>query len=415
VYRKSILPNGARIVTEELPHFHSAAVGFWLTVGSRDENEAEQGLSHFLEHMAFKGTPRRDALAIAREADQLGGAMNAFTTKENTCFHARVLAEHLPRIIDLLGDLVLNPIYREQDLERERQVILEEILSQEDSPEDLIQVHFARHFWKNQAFGRSILGEVEDISRFQRQDLLAYRQAAYRPEQMVVAAAGRITHDELMDLVGPVLEGFTNGSPARPRSPVDVHPGEYRFVRDLEQVHACLGTRGPAADDARRFGATVLNIILGGNMSSRLFQEIREHLGLAYSIYSFLGFFSDSGVLEVCAGVSPKHLPALLHAVSRELKKLMDEAVPPAEMQAAKDYLKGSIYLHAEDVDQRMLRLAKNEINFGRYIPLEDVVNGLLKVTPEEVQALAREFFAAEKWGVALLGPVEGLEARTEV
>jgi predicted Zn-dependent peptidase len=415
VYRKSILPNGARIVTEELPHFHSAAVGFWLTVGSRDESETEQGLSHFLEHMAFKGTPRRDALAIAREADQLGGAMNAFTTKENTCFHARVLAEHLPRIIDLLGDLVLNPLYREKDLERERQVILEEILAQEDSPEDLIQVQFARHFWKNQPFGRSILGEVEAISGFQRQDLVAYRQAAYRPEQMVVAAAGRITHDELMDLVGPVLEGFSNGLPARLRGPVDVHPGKYLFPRDLEQVHACLGTRGPAADDARRFGATVLNIILGGNMSSRLFQEIRERLGLAYSIYSFLGFFSDSGVLEICAGVSPKHLPALLLAVSRELKIIMDEAVAETEMQAAKDYLKGSIYLHAEDVDQRMLRLAKNEINFGRYIPLEDVVNGLLKVTPEEVQALAQDFFAPEKWGIALLGPVEGLEARMEM
>lgn len=414
MYRKSILPNGVRIVTEELPHFHSAAVGFWLTVGSRDEEEAEQGLSHFLEHMAFKGTPRRDALAIAREADQLGGAMNAFTTKESTCYHARVLAEHLPRIIDLLSDLVLNPLYRGEDLERERQVILEEISAQEDSPEDLVQVQFARHFWKDQAFGRSILGEMEGISRFQVQDLVDYRRAAYRPEQMVVAAAGRLTHDELVDLVGPVLEGFHNGIPARPRSPVFTYPGEHLFPRDLEQVHACLGTRALAADDARRFGATVLNIILGGNMSSRLFQEIREHLGLAYSIYSFLGFFSDTGILEICAGVSPKNLPPLLAAVSRELKKLKDEAVPAAEMQAAKEYLKGSLYLHAEDVEQRMLRLAKNEINFGHYIPLEDVVSGLLRVTPEEVQALAREFFAVEKWGLALLGPVEGMEARME-
>jgi predicted Zn-dependent peptidase len=407
VYQKSILPNGVRVVTEELPHFHSVAVGLWLTVGSRDEHAVEQGLSHFLEHMAFKGTPRRDALAIAREADQLGGGLNAFTTKENTCYHARVLSEHLPRIVDLLSDLVLNPVYRVEDLERERQVILEEISAQEDTPEDLVQVQFARHFWKDNSFGRSILGEVEGISRFQRDDLVNYRQATHRPEELVVAAAGRLTHQELTDLVGPVLENFSNGAPVRPRSPVDTHPGAYLFPRELEQVHVCLGARGFAAGDEKRFTATLLNIILGGNMSSRLFQVIREQLGLAYSIYSFLGFFSDTGLLDIGAGVNPKNLGALLEAVSRELKKLKDEKVSPSEMKDAQDYLKGSIYLHAEDVEQRMLRLAKNEINFGRYIPLEDVVNGLLQVTAEEVQALGREVLQAQKWGLALLGPVE--------
>jgi predicted Zn-dependent peptidase len=396
------------VVTEELPHFHSVAVGLWLSVGSRDEWEEEQGLSHFLEHMAFKGTPRRDALAIAREADQLGGAMNAFTTKESTCFHARVLAEHLPRIVDLLSDLVLNPVYRVEDLERERQVILEEISAQEDNPEDLIQVQFARHFWKDNSFGRSILGEVEGISRFQREHLLAYRGAIYRPEHIVVAAAGRLTHQELVDLVGPVLENFHNGTPERPRSPVDTHPGAYLFARDLEQVHVCLGTRGLAAADAQRFTATLLNIILGGNMSSRLFQVIRERLGLAYSIYSCLGFFSDTGILEICAGVSPKNLEALLKAVTGELKKLKEEQVALPELRDAQDYLKGSIYLHAEDVEQRMLRLAKNEINFGHYIPLEEVVEGLLKVTLEDVQTLAQDFLQPEKWGMALLGQVDG-------
>jgi predicted Zn-dependent peptidase len=408
MYQKSILPNGVRLVTEELPHFHSVAVGLWLTVGSRDEHPAEQGLSHFLEHMAFKGTPRRDALAIAREADQLGGAMNAFTTKESTCYHARVLSEHLSRIIDLLSDLVLNPVYRVEELERERQVILEEIAAQEDNPEDLVQVQFARHFWKDNSFGRSILGEVEGVSRFQRDDLVNYRQAAYRPEQMVVAAAGRLTHQELTDLVGPVLENFRNGAPARPRSPVNTHPGAYLFPRNLEQVHVCLGTKGLAAGDAQRFAATILNIILGGNMSSRLFQVIREQLGLAYSIYSFLGFFSDTGLLDICAGVNPKNLGPLLAAVNGELRKMKETRVTSSEMKDAQDYLKGSIYLHAEDVEQRMIRLAKNEINFGHYIPLEDLVNGLLKVTAEEVQALAQEFLQAERWGMAFLGPVEG-------
>lgn len=405
VYQKSILPNGVRVITEELPHFHSVAVGFWLMAGSRDERREEQGLSHFLEHMAFKGTPRRDALAVAREADQLGGSLNAFTTKENTCFHARVLAEHLPRAVDLLSDLVLNPLYRAEDLERERQVILEEIAAQEDDPEELVQVQFARHFWKDNPFGWPILGEMEQVARFRREDLLAYRQAAYRPERMVVAAAGRLHHQELVDLVGPVLESFTNGTPARDRVPVDTHPGVFLFPRDLEQVHVCLGTRGPAARDPRRFAATVLNVILGGNMSSRLFQVVREKLGLAYSIYSSLSFFSDTGVLEVCAGVNPQNLPSLLDAVAGELKKLKAEPVPPAELQAAQDYLKGSILLHAEDLEQRMLRLAKNEINFGHYIPLEEVIQGLQRVTPEDIQTLAQEFFQGEQWALAVLGP----------
>jgi predicted Zn-dependent peptidase len=301
-----------------------------------------------------------------------------------------------------------------ENLERERQVILEEIAAQEDNPEDLVHVQFARHFWKDHAIGRSILGEVEGISRFQRQDLVAYRDATHRPPQIMVAAAGRLTHQEIVDLVGPVLGNFANGVPARSRTPVDTHPGVYLFPRDLEQVHACLGARGLAAGDPRRFAATLLNIVLGGNMSSRLFQVIREQLGLAYSIYSFLGFFSDTGILEICAGVNPKSLPALLAAVGSELKKLREEAVPPAELQGAKDYLKGSIYLHAEDVEQRMLRLAKNEINFGRYIALEELVDGLLRVIPEEVQALARELFQPEQWALALLGPVAEGENRLD-
>ncbi len=412
MYRKSVLPNGVRLVTEELPHFHSVAVGFWLTVGGRDEGEAEHGFSHFLEHMAFKGTDRRDALAIAREADRLGGSVNAFTTKESTCYHARVLAEHLPFAVDLLTDLVLCPVYREEDLERERQVILEEIAAQEDTPEDLVQVEFARHFWPGHPFGSPILGEAAAIRRVRRQDLLGYRQATYRPEQLVVALAGRLTHEAALDLLGPGLSQFANGSPGRRRvaaaAPV---PGTFLLPRDLEQVHVCLGTQGVAAGDPRRFTATVLQTILGGNMSSRLFQVIREQLGLAYSIYSYLAFFSDTGLWEIAAGVNPRHLDALLEAVSRELARLKADGVSEAELAAAKEYLKGSIYLHAEDVEQRMLRLAKNEINFGHYIPIEEVVAGLSRVTAREVQDLAQEFFRAERWGLALLGPVTAARA----
>ena len=407
MHQETVLNNGLRVVSEELPYFRSVAVGVWLNVGSRDETRAENGLSHFLEHMAFKGTPRRTALDIAREIDQIGGSCNAFTSKEQTCFHGKVLAEHLPRLVDLLGDLMLHPLYQPQDLERERQVILEEIYTQDDNPEDQVQIAFGRQFWGDSSLGRPILGEADHITEVSREELLAYRQATYRPEETVVAAAGRVDHQQLVALVAGHFGDFANGIPGRERSPASYHPGIYPLARDLEQVYICLGARGLAAGNSRRFTATMLQLILGGNMSSRLFQVIREQLGLAYTIYSFLSFFSDTGLLGISAGVSAKNLEALLAAVCRELKRLKEEPVPEAELQAAREYLRGSIYLATEDVDHLMMRLAKNEINFGHYIPLDDIVAGLLKVTAAEIQELARELLKPEDWALTLLGPVD--------
>jgi predicted Zn-dependent peptidase len=406
VYRKSVLSNGLRLVTEEAPHFHSVAVGVWLNVGSRDETLTESGLSHFLEHMVFKGTPRRSVLDIAREIDQLGGQCNAFTTKEQTCFHGRVLAEHLPRLVDLLSDLVLRASLAAPDLERERQVILEEIYAQDDSPEELVHVHFARNFWRDHSFGWPILGEAEHIARVNRDDLLAYRQQVYRPADVVVAAAGNLQHEALADLVVAGFADFTNGTPARPRLPAATHPGVYVLARDLEQVNVVMGAPGVAADDPRRYSATMLQLILGGNMSSRLFQVVREQLGLAYAIQSYVQFFSDAGLLAIAAGVSPGNLEALLAAIRGELKKLQNEVVLSSELSAAQEHLKGSILLSAEDCEHLMLRLAKNEINFGRYIPLEDIISGMLRVTAAEILELANDLLRPETWGVALLGPV---------
>jgi predicted Zn-dependent peptidase len=408
MYQKSVLPNGIRLVTEVLPHGHAVSLGLWLEVGSRDEAADEGGLTHFLEHMAFKGTARRSTFDIAREIDQLGGLGNAFTTRENTCFHIKVLAEQLPRALDLITDLALHPRYEALDLERERTVILEEIAAQEDNPEELVQVHFARQFWRGCPLGRSILGEAEDIARFSRKALVDYRRATHRPECLVVAAAGNLDHQRLLDLIGPAAEAFANGAPARPRQPAAVHPGNYLFPRDLEQAHLCLGTRGMPAGDERRFAASLLHVILGGNMSSRLFQVIREDLGLAYSIYSYLSFYQDTGLLEICAGVSPKNLPPLLAAVNKELRRFKTQPVTDAELTAAKEYLKSSVILNADDSEQRMLRLAKNEINFGHYIPLEDIIKGVERVTTEEILDLAREFMHADLWGLAALGPVTG-------
>jgi predicted Zn-dependent peptidase len=408
VNRKSVLSNGLRVVTEEHPHFHSAAVGIWLNVGSRDETGAENGLTHFLEHMAFKGTPRRSVLDIAREIDQLGGMCNAFTGKEQTCFHGRVLGEHLPRLVDLLGDLVLRSHLAAEDLERERQVILEEIYAQDDNPEELIQVNFARNFWGDNAFGRPILGEAEHIGQVTREDLAAYRKSVYRPGDTVVAAAGRVNHQEVVDLVAAGFEGFANGAASRPRQAVTTHPGVYTLSRDLEQVNLCLGGPGIAADDPRRYAATMLQLVMGGNMSSRLFQVIREQLGLAYSIQSYVQFYSDAGLVGISAGVSPQNLSAILAAIRRELKQLQEEKVSEAELTAAKEHVRGSIILSSEDCDHLMGRLAKNEINFDRYIPQADVIAGMMKVTAEEVREVARELLRPEAWGVMLLGPVDG-------
>jgi predicted Zn-dependent peptidase len=382
-------------------------VGIWLNVGSRDETGAENGLTHFLEHMAFKGTPRRNVLDIAREIDQLGGQCNAFTSKEQTCFHGRVLAEHLPRLVDLLGDLVLRSQLAAEDLERERQVILEEIYAQDDNPEELVQVHFARNFWGDNAFGWPILGAVDHIAQVSREDLLAYRGIAYRPGDTIVAAAGRVRHQEVVDLVAASLEGFANGAPGRARQAVTTHPGVYALSRDLEQVNLVLGGPGLAAGDPRRYAASMLHLVLGGNMSSRLFQVIREQLGLAYAIQSFLQFFSDAGVVGISAGVSPQNLSAIMAAIRRELKVLQTEKVSEVELTAAKENLRGSIMMSSEDCEHLMGRLAKNELNFGRYISQADIIAGMLKVTADEVLEVARDLLRPEAWGVALLGPVD--------
>jgi predicted Zn-dependent peptidase len=357
--------------------------------------------------MAFKGTARRTTFDIAREIDQLGGLGNAFTTKENTCFHARVLADQLPRALDLLADMALHPLYLEEELERERQVVLEEIAAQDDTPEDLVQVLFARRFWPDHAIGRPILGDAETVAGFTRTDIQSYREAAYRPENLVVAAAGRLDHEAVVDLVAARCDVPGNGQPARPRTAAAVTPGMHLFPRGLEQLHLMMGTQGLCASDGRRFAATVLNLILGGNMSSRLFQVVREQLGLAYSIYSSASFFSDTGLLEIAAGVNPRNLPVLMDALNRELARLKAEPPTAAELAAAREYLRGSIFLHAEDCEQRMLRLAKNEIYFGENLPIEKVLAGLLAVTPEEVQAMAAELFQAGRWGLTLLGPIE--------
>jgi predicted Zn-dependent peptidase len=407
LYQKTILPSGVTVVTEEIPHFHSVSLGIWIKTGSRDETAHENGMAHFLEHMAFKGTADRNAYELAREMDQLGGSSNAFTTKENTCFHGKVLADQLPRLVHLLSDIVLNPLYQADDLEKERQVILQEIYNIDDSPDDYIHELFSQNFWGDTPFGRPIMGTVEGVSGFARQDLLQYRGDNYQPERLVIAAAGRLNHQEFLDLISPHFGDLDRGRVVRPRAGVIAQSGEHFYSRDLEQVHLCFGTKAPAASDKTRFTAILLNLILGGSLSSRLFQEVREKQGLSYSIYSFFNSYSDNGLLGISAAASPANLSPLIETIKREIHKLKEEVVQEDELHAAQEHLRGSFYLSAEDIDNRMIRLAKNEINFGHYISYEEIISNLIEVTPPQIYELAQELLSLENWTMVFLGPVE--------
>jgi predicted Zn-dependent peptidase len=405
--QKTTLDNGVRLVTERLEQAYSVTAGLWMEVGSRDEEAAQGGISHFIEHMAFKGTARRDALAIARELDRLGGLANAFTSKETTCFHARALASQVAEIADILTDIFLNPAFVPAELERERQVIMQEICAVEDAPDDLVHVLFGQQFWGGHPLGRPVLGTGESVGNISREDLLAYVDAGYSPQNLVVAAVGDLEHENILDLMGPALSQI----PARPsrerRQPPSGKPGLKVIQRDSEQVHVALGAPGPSATDPERFTGALLNVILGGNMSSRLFQEVREKRGLAYAVYSYLSSYSDSGMFGVYMGVAPGRSPEALKVVVAELARLATEPVSSEELEHAKESTKGSILLGAENPESRMARLARNEFNFGRTVPLEEVIEKIEAVELNDITNLAARCLDPDRLGVTVLGPAD--------
>lgn len=404
---KTTLDNGVRLVTEELPNAYSVTAGLWMEVGSRDEEPAQGGISHFIEHMAFKGTAKRDALAIARELDRLGGMANAFTSKETTCFHARTLAEHLDTISDLLTDIFLHPAYVPLEVERERQVILQEISAVEDTPDELVHVLFGQNFWAGHPLGRPVLGSTQSVSAVSRQDLVDYLAQRYAPANLVVAAVGKLEHQRIVDLLGSALAELPSLPPRQARQAPVGQPGLKVVPRQCEQVHVAMGAPGPSAVDPDRFAAALLNVILGGNMSSRLFQEVREKRGLAYAVFSYLSSYSDSGVFGVYMGVAPGRSPEALKVVRAELARLAVEPVGEEELEHAKEHTKGSILLGAESPDNRMFRLARNEFSFGRDIPLEEVVAQIEAVRVEDLTRVAAKCLDPAKLGVTVLGPAD--------
>jgi predicted Zn-dependent peptidase len=407
--QKEVLPNGLVVITEPMEHVHSVSVGIWLRSGSRREPAELNGISHFVEHMVFKGTARRTAEDIAREVDSVGGMLDAFTAKEMVCFNTRVLDEHLPKAFDVLADMVLEPKFAADDIAREQSVILEEIRMTQDNPEDLVHELFTQNFWTPHALGKPILGTPETVSAFTRDTLQKWFGRWYAPNHLVITAAGHLTHAQLVDLVS---ERFAHLAPsedgAAESAPAPAPHITLRSKRELEQVHICLGVPALPLTDDRRFAVSILNNVLGGGMSSRLFQNIRERQGLAYAIFSEMNSYRDAGMLSVYAGTSIETAGQVIRSILEEFRRLKDEPLGEEELRRAKDHLKGATLLALEGSGSRMNSLARYHLYFNRHFTPHELIETLEGVTAEQVQQIAREFFAPERLAASVVGNLNG-------
>jgi predicted Zn-dependent peptidase len=390
-------------------------MGVWVNVGARDERAEQGGLSHFLEHMIFKGTERRTALQIAKEFDAVGGQCNAFTSKENTCYYAKVMDIHLDVMIDLLSDIFLNSVFHPSEVERERQVILQEIGMLEDTPDEHIHVLLSRALWGNHPLGRSILGTHDTVTKFDSDTIKQCFNRAYQSDRIVITAAGNVQHGSFVESIARTFGVVRKGNSVAERTKPTMNYVTTAHPKNLEQVHICLGTEGVHTTDPRRHACALLNVIMGGNMSSRLFQEIRERRGLAYSVYSFALSYSDTGLMGVYVGADKANTEEVLGLINREMCRLKEKPVESSELQNAKEHLKGGLYLAAESTDNQMTRLAHNEIIFGRYIRLQELVDEVEKVTAEDILKLAEETFRNRAVSLSLLGPINGNVSYEEI
>lgn len=422
-YKKTILPGGIRIVTEEISHVRSVAFGVWLNVGSRDETPANNGLSHFVEHMVFKGTKRYRASQIAQSLESVGGFLNAFTSKEHTCFYARVLDQHLERAIDVLSDLVQYPLFDSKELEKEKQVVLDELRNIEDDPDELIHDYFDRLIFGDHPLGYPVIGRPDTIPKFGRKKLFEHLHRHYRSNTMVVAAAGNIHHDALVDLVKSYFSSHSNsnrrnGSPNPAKSgwrgTQRVKPSfklyeakRVEYDKPISQAHVCMGTVGISVKSRHRYPLLVLNTLLGEGMSSRLFQNIRERYGFAYSVYSFANMISDSGTFGVYIGTDSKNIQNSIELIYKELGKLKSNSVSKAEIQRTKEQLKGSMMLSLESMSGRMMRLGSGELVFGDYIPIDSILHNIEEVTLDGVREVANKLFDESKFSTIIFNPAE--------
>ncbi|MFZ2503741.1 MAG: pitrilysin family protein [Nocardioides sp.] len=408
--RRTTLPSGLRVITEQMAGVRSASIGVWVGVGSRDETPTLHGCSHFLEHLLFKGTNERSALDISVALDAIGGEFNAFTAKEYTCFHARVLDLDLPVVIDVLGDMITDSLITPEDVEAEREVILDEIAMHDDDPEDVVHNLFAQQAWGESPIGRTIAGTEESIGALTRGQIDRFYKRHYRPEKMVVAVAGNIRHAEVVRRVRRAfarqdfLAGAADPVPARSGVMRKVRSGRTEAHRPLEQVNLVLGVNGLRRSDERRFALGVLNTALGGGTSSRLFQEVREKRGLGYSVYSFAMHYADAGLVGVAAGCLPAKVEPMLEVVRAELAKVAAGGLTADELARGKGQLRGGLVLGLEDSGSRMSRLGKAELMHDELLSPDEVLQRIETVTLDEVAELAAELFGQPEL-LAVVGP----------
>ncbi|GAB4389766.1 MAG: pitrilysin family protein [Thermodesulfovibrionales bacterium] len=406
MFRKSHLDNGMTVVMEQMRNVRSVALGIWVKVGSRHEPREQSGISHFLEHMFFKGSRKRDARDIAFEIDSLGGEFNAFTSKEGTTFYVKILDEHLERGADLLTDVFLHPAFPEEELEREKGVIREEIKLVEDTPDDYVHDLFSRNVWGGDGLGQPVLGRRETVRKFTRDDLLGHIRKYYGIADTVVSCSGNFDPDFLLDLLNRSLGGLRRGSEPRAGEPPAFRTRTAIHQKDLSEVHICVGVQGIEQSSPSRYCLLILNTMLGGGISSRLFQEIREKRGLAYSVYSFLSSYRDTGLWAVYAGTGRKRMAEVIEHVRRIMSEF-PEAMDEAELQRAKDQLKGNLVLGLESTGSRMQNIANQEIYYGRYFPPSEIMKSIDAVTLSEARSLAEELIKGKNAALTVLGPAD--------
>jgi predicted Zn-dependent peptidase len=412
-YKKTVLDNGLRVITEELTPFKSASIGLWVNAGSMIEDGSNNGICHFIEHMLFKGTERHTATEIAELMDGVGGHLNAFTEKEQTCYYARVVDQHIPLAIDMLAEMLQTSLFSPGEIEREKNVILDEIRLYEDSPDDVIFDLFTRSVWGDHALGRSTLGTGDVILGMSRDRFLSFMKRYYTPDNIIIAAAGHLKHEAIVEQAERLFGRLEKSSPGPELQAPDSSVNHLIRHKDCEQIYLCLGTNGLSQRHEDKYKLLVLDSILGGSMSSRLFQEIREKRGLVYTVCTFLNTFAHAGLFGVFAGTSNGNLASVMDLILSILEGIRKNGITGEELIRAKEHIKGAIYLALESTTNRMVRLAKSESYHGRLIPHEEVIEEIMAVSEGDVNDLASRLLSPEAFSLAVLGPVS--EAESEI
>lgn len=415
MYQKTTLNNGVTLVSEKIPYLSSVTVGIWINIGSRYEGLNESGICHFIEHMFFKGTNKRNASQIAKEIDSVGGIINAFTGKEYTCLYVKVLDKHLSLAFDLLSDIFLSSLFDSREIEKEKEVILQEIRMVEDNPEEYIHDLLWQSVWQGTSLGLSPLGTIKTVQSISRTKLFDYFKKHYLPHRIVVAVAGNFNHTNLIHFIEGTFGSLTGEDVKIDNQSSDPKPEIFIKNKNLEQVHLCLGAKSPSTISPKRHAGFVMNTLLGGNMSSRLFQEIREKRGLVYSIYSFQSSFVDTGLLGIYAGTGKESVLEVLALIFKELKEIKEERIEENELKRAKECLKGNLILALENTDSIMSRLAKNEIYFRKRLSIEEVVASIDKVSTSEIAELATEIFSKPNIALSVLGKVNDKKINRDI